>query len=148
MTCLEYQHIGHDPKAGPALMWAVDQQWTVHAAPSPASSDAMTWLDWSHEATFPDMDTLAAGRVELVAHVGSIHIADPALAASLHRLSRLVRALDKRFASVRWRLFGFGYRGECVHQVLVSADGAPIVPPPPDTTVRLARLSNRIKSAA
>ena len=112
MAGLEYQHIGHDPRADAIAIWSVDEQGRLHEDRCEQHEPTPEWLDWSHQRLFSAKRSRATGRVELGKRAGSIHITDPKIAASPWQLGRLLEVLETRYPLTRWFLFGGGYKGE------------------------------------
>lgn len=117
MAGIGYEHIGHDPTHSGVALWSVDEQGRLHEERKGRHQPSVDWLFWSHDRVFRDVKSRASGRVELGSRAGSIHIADPAFAASTSRLGRLLQVLEKQYPQTRWFLFGGGYSGEPIVNV-------------------------------
>lgn len=122
MPGVEYQHIGHDPRRGPIALWAVDERGALVEARRHFVRPDADFLDFSHEAQFREVKHCAVGRVELATRSGTVHISDPALARSTHKLARLYVTLSRSYPNTRWFVFGNGYQGEPLTRVLADAE--------------------------
>ncbi|MBC7835536.1 MAG: hypothetical protein H7Y88_10630 [Phycisphaerales bacterium] len=112
MPGIEYQHIGHDPRYGEIALWSIDDRGEIHEDRRCFPIPDADWLDWAHENVFREVKIRAVGRVELSRRAGSIHISDPNVGLSDHRLTRLLDKLDEKYPQTRWYLFGSGFHGE------------------------------------
>ncbi|MGD9690793.1 MAG: hypothetical protein AB7Q91_14590 [Phycisphaerales bacterium] len=118
---MSYQHIGHNPRHGPVVIWSLDHEGTVHEDRRSQGEPDPSWIDWSHENCFREVKARAVGRVELQNRAGSIHISDPELLRSEVKLCRVLDALDRRFPQTRWFVFGPGCNGATIAELLAKA---------------------------
>ena len=119
MGSVSYQHIGHDPQHGEIAIWSMDDHWRVYDRRT-FERPSGSWLDWSHENLFREIKRGASARAEIGRKFGSIHIADPHIGLSTHRLARILDALDAKYPDTRWFVFGPGFNGESVLAALAK----------------------------
>lgn len=125
MPGVSYQHIGHDPRLGAIALWSLDEQGVLHENRQKFDEPNAAWLDFSHDNCFREVKkTRALGRVELDRRTGSIHISDEAILRSEVKLCRILDALDKKYPSTRWYVFGPGCAGETVTALLAQKAAA------------------------